>query len=184
MKKHTSCSHHAGLALILSLLLLFVMTMLAVTSFSNTHIQERISSNVRLQTMAIEAAAAGASDAIGFFLDNPGSGDDQLCGGLDHEGWTAPTAWVQSGTAGDATLKQRMYCLADVYPCEVDEVDCDVRPPRSQLFVLSRESFVSFSQLSGQTLSFARIFDSSEGIVQVTDTYFAAACCFLIPAVV
>ncbi|MCP4048224.1 MAG: hypothetical protein GY732_19790 [Gammaproteobacteria bacterium] len=143
MNSHNLSTHHTGIALLLCLLLLFVMTMLGVTSFSSSHIQERSASNARLQALAIEAAAAGASDSIRFFLDNPEAGDDQLCGGLDHEGWENPTAWIQSGMVGEANLKQRMYCLADVYPCEVDDVDCDVRPPRSQLFVLSRGEILS-----------------------------------------
>jgi len=143
MNKHTNIFQHDGLALVLILLLLFIMTMLGVTSFSNSHIQERSASNARLQALAIEAATAGASDSITFFLDNPEAGDDQLCGGLGHEGWIQPTPWVPRGTVGVASLKQRMYCLADVYPCEVDDVDCDVRPPRSQLFVLSRGEVLS-----------------------------------------
>ncbi len=129
MNDCTPFSRHAGLALVFSLILLFVMTMLGVTSFSNRHIQERNASNARLQALAIEAAAAGASDSVKFFLDNPGAGDDQFCGSPGHEGWINPTAWIQTGSVGEANLKQRMYCLADVYPCEVDDVDCDVRQP-------------------------------------------------------
>ncbi|HKX56566.1 MAG TPA: hypothetical protein VJN01_10700, partial [Xanthomonadales bacterium] len=58
-------------------------------------------------------------------------------------GWDDPTDWVEMGSDSGASLKQRLYCLADEYPCSADEIAeglCTMndRPPRSQLFVLSR----------------------------------------------
>jgi len=136
-----------GIALILSLLLLFVLVVLGVAGFSNTHIQERSAGNARLQTLAFEAASAGANNAINFFDENREAGEDELCGATDHEGWEDPTEWVDMGAIGEgadsATLRQRMYCLRDEYPCTAeDEAEgiCteEDRPPKSQLFVQSR----------------------------------------------
>jgi hypothetical protein len=136
-----------GIALILSLLLLFVMLILGIAGFSNTHIQERSAGNARLQTLAFEAASAGANNAINFFDTHRELGDDELCGATGHEGWESATDWVDMGNVGSgdntATLRQRMYCLADAYPCSVAEEDeglctSEDRPPRSQLFVQSR----------------------------------------------
>jgi hypothetical protein len=145
-----------GVALLLSLIILLVLTMLGVSAFHNSHIQERSAGNMRLQSVAFEAAAAGASNSINFFDANRELGPDQLCGSLGHEGWDAPTAWVSANAVGEATLKQRMYCLADEYPtvededdtCEEDDVEC--RPARSQLFVLSRGEVFSGGNLVAQ----------------------------------
>lgn len=136
-------ARQGGVALFLSLIMLLVLTVLGISSFQNSHMQERSAGNARLQSVAFEAAAAGASNAINFFDSNRDLGPDQLCGSLDHPGWDDPTAWVDMGNIGGAGLKQRMYCLADAYPCTVDNVDCDARPPRSQLFVLSRGEITS-----------------------------------------
>ncbi len=139
MKKSINVSRQHGVALLLGLIMLMVMTVLGISGFQNSHIQERSAGNARLQSVAFEAASAGTSNAINFFDANHDLGPDQLCGTLNHEGWDAPTDWVDMGYVGEARLKQRMYCLADSYPCTVDDgSDCDIRPPRSQLFVLSR----------------------------------------------
>jgi hypothetical protein len=144
---NTSKHRQHGVALILSLLLLFVLMILGVTGFSNTHIQERSAGNARLQTLAFEAASAGANNAINFFDANHALGADELCGATGHEGWDSATNWVDMGSIGtganSATLRQRMYCLADVYPCSADDEAAGLctsedRPPRSQLFVQSR----------------------------------------------
>lgn len=137
-----------GVALILSLLLLFVLVILGVSGFNNTHVQERGAGNARLQAVAFEAASAGANNAINFFKDLDGrpADPDQLCGSSEHLGWMdaegkpLPTAWVNLGNVGGATLQQRLYCLADEFPCSELEVGCVAgqRPPRSQLFVQSR----------------------------------------------
>ncbi|MDX1555342.1 MAG: PilX N-terminal domain-containing pilus assembly protein [Xanthomonadales bacterium] len=134
-----------GVAMLLSLLILLMLTMLGVSSFHNSHIQERSAGNMRIQTVAFEAAAAGASSAINFWDSYKASAPDEFCGTLGHEGWANPTGWVNMGTIGDATLKQRMYCLADEYP------DAEGgRPLRSQLFVLSRGEVTSGGDIVSQ----------------------------------
>jgi hypothetical protein len=150
MKQIRLHTHQSGVALIVSLLLLFVMILLGVASFSNSHVQERSANNIRLQALAFEAASAGASNAIDFvtsYADHTyvggGGPPDDLCGEYDHPGWIdadgnpVPTGWVDMGTVGNAQLHQRMYCIADEYP------DTGLRPARSQLFVHSRGSVLS-----------------------------------------
>lgn len=149
MNGHNQISPQSGFALILTLLLLFVMTLLGVSSFTNSLIQERSAANARLQTVALEAAAAGAVNAINFYDANRDSTPDLLCGATNHVGWenANPTAWVDQGQVGEAYLLQRMYCLADAYPCAESDPNCPVaRPPRSQLFVLSRGQIISGGQ--------------------------------------
>jgi hypothetical protein len=142
-------THQSGVALILALLLLFVLTLVAVASFSSSHVQERAAGNNRLQTLAYEAAAAGANNSIEFFLSNASAHAPDLdCGAADHPGWYDGSGdpimsdWIPVTYAvSDVSLNQRMYCLVDEYPCDEDEPGCDtgvIRAPRSQLFVLSR----------------------------------------------
>ena len=142
-------THQSGVALILAVLLLFLLTLVAVGSFSSSHVQERAAGNNRLQTMAYEAAAAGANNSIEFFLSNAvDEAHDLDCGGANHEGWYDGSGdpimsdWIPvTYDVTDVTLKQRMYCLVDEYPCDASEPGCDagvVRAPRSQLFILSR----------------------------------------------
>jgi len=139
-------SHHVkqrGVAILLSLLILLVLTLLGISSFHNSHIQERSAGNMRLQSVVFEAAAAGAASAINYFDSYKDIGPDELCGTLGHEGWDDPTEWIEMGTVGQASLKQRMYCLADEYPE-------GGRPARSQLFVLSRGEISSGGQVVAQ----------------------------------
>jgi hypothetical protein len=180
--KHVTINYgQSGVALVVSLILLFVMTLLAVATFSNAHIQERSANNLRLQSLAFEAASAGASSAINFlenhdaadkwpsYTDAVPSPQDWICGSLNHQGWYEKDAdgnyttgadgkrvpiasgWVYEDTStmtGSYTgtqLRQRMYCFADEYSCDLDtDIDCsaNVRPPRSQLFVQSQGRFL------------------------------------------
>jgi len=138
-------SHERGVALFLGLIMLLVLTVLGISSFQNSHMQERSAGNARLQSVAFEAAAAGATNAINFFNSQTETAPDQLCGSLGHVGWENPTDWVGQGSIGEATLRQRMYCLADEYP------DADGgRPTRSQLFVLSRGEVSTGGQVVAQ----------------------------------
>ncbi len=138
-------SRQQGVALFLGLVMLMILTVLGISSFQNSHIQERSAGNARLQSVAFEAAAAGATDALNFFDVNRDMAPDELCGSLGHEGWENPTAWVTMGSIGDATLRQRMYCLADEYPDAGGG-----RPARSQFFVLSRGEISSGGEVVAQ----------------------------------
>ncbi|WP_191621173.1 PilX N-terminal domain-containing pilus assembly protein [Marinihelvus fidelis] len=139
-----------GIVLLLGLLLLLTLTVLGISGFQNAHLQERSASNARMQSMAFEAASAGAANSRGFFQAQKAGTPDDQCGAFDHEGWDNPTDWVSMGTVGNATLKQRMYCLADAYPCGAGETCAETRPGRSQLFVLSRGEVASGGQIVAQ----------------------------------
>lgn len=150
MNRPLRAAKQRGVALFLSLIVLLMLTVLGISSFQNAHIQERSAGNARLQSLAFEAAAAGASNAINFFDAHRDLGTDQMCGETGHAGWDTPSAWVEMGPLGDASLQQRLYCLADDYPCTEDDVDCEARPPRSQLFVLSRGEVSTGGQIVAQ----------------------------------
>lgn len=153
MKTRNFRNHQRGVALMLSLVILMVLTILGVSAFHNSHMQERSAGNMRLQSEVFEAAAAGANNAIAFYDTYKDSAPDELCGTLGHDGWDSATDWVEvSGGFGNASLKQRMYCLADEYPSEgvCEEEDLDCRPARSQLFVLSRGEIFSGGNLVAQ----------------------------------
>lgn len=167
-------SKQRGVALVLALLLLFVLVTIGVAGFGNTHLQERSASNARLQAEAFKAASAGATNSINFFQDNRDRTDigipDQLCGASGHEGWydaddnPIPSDWVAVGNIGEASLQQRLYCLADFYPCTKDAVDCGVRPPRSQLFVQSRGEVTVDSKIVASRDVEVRLAKGQEGV--------------------
>ncbi|MBT8040495.1 MAG: hypothetical protein KJN78_09645 [Gammaproteobacteria bacterium] len=167
-------SRQRGVALILSLLLLFILTLVAVSSFTSSHVQERAASNNRLQTMAFEAAAAGANNAIEFFMTNvEADAPDTLCGRKDHLGWDEPTEWRYVTYDVDGVrLQQRMYCLNDEYPCGPGEVGCvtGARPPRSQLFVASRGTV---EPTLGDVVAFREV---EVRITRRNDTYLVEGC--------
>ncbi|MEE4218658.1 MAG: hypothetical protein V2I48_13675 [Xanthomonadales bacterium] len=181
-------NRQSGLALFLSLVLLFILTLVAVASFSSTNVQERAAGNIRLQTMAFEAAAAGANNAIDFFLtqaatlpenDPDPNVLDQQCGASNDTGWyddddnPVLSDWIPVTYDVDGVnLYQRMYCLVDTYPCTVGEPGCDtgvVRAPRSQLFVLSRGEVVN----NGTVVAFREV---EVRIDRRNDTWTAEGC--------
>ncbi|MFP4334756.1 MAG: PilX N-terminal domain-containing pilus assembly protein, partial [Wenzhouxiangella sp.] len=174
MKRPVHFSSQEGLALIFSLLILLVMTILAVGVMSSAKMQERMAGNARLQSLAFEAASAGVSSAIPFFLANRDDLDyviDQDCGSSNHPGWfnasddPIPTGWIEVdyAPADDddfderVILEQRMYCLNDI------ESDPDERLPRSQLFVESRGSIVIGGERVANRTIEARLDIGSDG---------------------
>lgn len=58
-----------GTALVFSLLILLIMTIIGVAAMSNTQMQERMAGNVAVQSQAFEAASAGVSDALRFGMN-------------------------------------------------------------------------------------------------------------------
>ena len=146
MKYSTQTGREAGVALVIGLLLLFILTVLGISAYNSAHVQERGAGNMKFQSMSFEAASAGASKAIAFFADYRASHgvdlEDEECGAAGHEGWEEPTPWLLTETIDGVEVSQRLYCLADQYPCVEGDPGCEegelLRPPRSQLFVLSR----------------------------------------------
>lgn len=63
---HRVHSRQAGNALVFSLLILLVMTIIGLSSMSNIQMQERMAGNVNVQSVAFEAASAGISQALEY----------------------------------------------------------------------------------------------------------------------
>lgn len=59
-----------GIALIVSLLLLLVLTMLGIASMSGVTMQERMASNANLQALAFEAASVGITETLEWGSDS------------------------------------------------------------------------------------------------------------------
>ncbi|MBS3746299.1 MAG: hypothetical protein KGY49_04550 [Wenzhouxiangellaceae bacterium] len=55
-----------GAALVISLLILLVMTILGVSALSSSHMQEKMAGNVNTQAIAFKAASSGVPNALGF----------------------------------------------------------------------------------------------------------------------
>lgn len=61
--------NQAGTALVFSLMLLLILTLLGISSMNNTLMQERMAANARSQTSLFEATSAGVSDAVNFAFE-------------------------------------------------------------------------------------------------------------------
>ena len=147
-----------GFVLVFSLLLLLTMTLVGISLMSGSQMQERMSGNARLQTIAFQAASAGSSGAIEFvesFRDATGVSVLPPCGTSGSgarqawendwaekvgESWLPrPTGWFQTtpvGVGSDVVVESRVYCL---WP----EIGGGLAQPRSQPFVESRAEVTS-----------------------------------------
>lgn len=129
MKQVFKGSRQTGVALIFSLLILITMTIIGISAMSGTNMQERMAGNAYLQAQAFEAASAGVAQSLDFKDNNFPSGSS--CNASTSDEWF--TDWKETGSVGDATLKQRMYCL----PFYTGDPATD--PPAGyELFVLNR----------------------------------------------
>lgn len=61
-----SYERERGVALVIALVLLLVLTIIGVASMNSSLMQERMAGNVNLQTLAFEAASAGIVDSLDF----------------------------------------------------------------------------------------------------------------------
>lgn len=135
----TDKTKQTGTALVFSLMLLIILTLLGISSMNNTLMQERMAANARMQTEVFEAASAGVTSSVRFVTnDSNWPADHDQCGqfgdsSIDTEFLWGPTEWkTVSDPESDITLEQRMYCLQD---------SAEPETFKSQLFVLSRGSF-------------------------------------------
>jgi hypothetical protein len=168
MKCEIKKSKQAGVALVLSLLILLVLTVIGVAAMNSTIMQERMAGNAKTQADSFEKSSEGVSRALELFYDQAGAlpvlndsvnTNDLACGQLfeqydlfdpdSAEAWSYPsgTTWHPASAADDnPKLEQRMYCCQSW--TEVELVDADgstslacVENP-SKLFVLNRATFV------------------------------------------
>lgn len=132
---------HRGVALVLALLLLLVLTIVGIATMSGVGMQERMTANAVAQARAFEAASAGVSNALAFRDAAFNAPDNNLECGLTGEGnwFWPPQEFEEVALAGewddDVRLSQRLYCLTYENP----ETGFQGR----ELFVLSRGEVLS-----------------------------------------
>lgn len=98
-----------GMALIIALLLLLVLTVLAVAGMSSVMMQERMSGNVNLQTLSFEAASAAVADSLEFGLNKDNWVEDTCSRGSAGwtGGWTGFTALDVQDLPANTTVEYR-----------------------------------------------------------------------------
>lgn len=163
----TPCSQHfqSGVALVLSLLLLLVLTIVGVAAMNSTIMQERMAGNQRMQTQVFEVASEGVSRALEYYYDNAeeldkmvGHSDGLLCGFVhsgnesteeidDQLAWRYPEDGgfdvIQTGEETGLRLEQQMYCCRSWAELPDGEGGTfDIENP-SKLFVLNRGTFLT-----------------------------------------
>lgn len=140
MSTHTAYAPQRGIALFVSLLLLFIMTIVAVSAMGSVNLQEKMSGNSRIQTKAFEAASAGVSRAIDFANDSDNWIEDD---GTSHDTCETGDDWV--GKWGDwqalgsegAAYRLRIYCIYNKQLADEGGYEENDIPMPPQLFVLS-----------------------------------------------
>ena len=157
-----------GVALVFSLLLLLVLTIIGVAAMNSTIMQERMAGNLRMQTQVFEVASEGVGRALDFYYTNTGAvndavghGDGLMCGfvhgsSFDEDGdpidnvsntlaWQFPAGegeFLTTFTDDGLRLEQQMYCCRSWSTVQIDGVEVDIENP-SKLFVLSRGTFLA-----------------------------------------
>ena len=149
-----STRYQGGVALVFSLLLLLVLTVIGVAAMNSTVMQERMAGNQRMQTETFEVASEGVSRSLEFYYDNTGNvqdivehDDGLLCGFVhrfagttvdDRLAWRFPAQGFETIYTQDGfRLDQQMYCCRNWAQVEVDGNLTWVENP-SKLFVLNR----------------------------------------------
>lgn len=135
-----------GIALIVALVLLVLLTILGVASMNSVVMQERMAGNVNLQSLAFEAASAGVSRVL-HLADSDDWPADCRRGDSDSR-WFSPASWddaefveMMSGDTGDLPdgvqvgYRQMLGCFEP----EVDPPEwADFDEVPMQLLVLNR----------------------------------------------
>jgi len=126
-------STQSGVVLVIGLLLLLIITIVAVASMSNTHMQERMAGNARTQALAFEVASAGASSSLTFFSNNRATllEASEPCSTSDNWDANAVSLTTTLNPIGfnEVSLTQQLYCLE-----RFDDLDSPLPP---HYFVLS-----------------------------------------------
>lgn len=89
---HRPASQH-GTALIISLIILLLMTLLGVTGMQTTLVQERIAGNTRDRNLAFEAAEAALRQGESYLANNAVVGPFNNANGLYQPGTAAEPVW-------------------------------------------------------------------------------------------
>ena len=151
-----------GVALVFSLLLLLVLTIIGVAAMNSTIMQERMSGNIQTQTQSFEVSSEGVGRALEYFhnnfnaVGNAGHADSNgiICGRVhgfdeDADDDDLRQAWAWPGGDNFSTiyddglrLEQQMYCCRSWAQVPIGGNQVWVENP-STLFVLSRGSFMT-----------------------------------------
>jgi len=131
-----------GVALVIALILLFMLTILGVASMSGVSMQERMAGNINLQTLAFEAASAGVATSLEFGLDNSNWPEGSTCqkgSGEWQTEWSAPISFEndQIPTGLSMEYRQRVGCFEPNPIPQHWADDPDYRVP-TQLLVLNQ----------------------------------------------
>jgi hypothetical protein len=142
MRHFNRRSTQHGTVLVIGLLLLLIITIVAVSSMSSTHMQERMAGNARTQALAFQVASAGASDSMDFYLDHRLEVPLTSC--APPELWTinlGHTATMVPPNIGPhrVRLTQQLYCLQ--------------APIRPQYFVLSTGEVLAGTGIDETTIA-------------------------------
>lgn len=133
---NSNASPQKGVALVLSLIILVVLTVLGVATMSGVNLQERMSANTKLQTYAFEAASGGIARALEFGI-NPDNWDSSNSCNRGQEwdtGWSSAFSF-QTTSGVTSSYRLRIRCLEDFEPSDIDADLFDSLPP--QLFLVS-----------------------------------------------
>ena len=142
MKQYRNPFHERGVALLISVILLLIMTIVGVALVGGSVMQERMSANQRIQTLAFEAASAGVAEALNWGLN---SDNWPLDATSCREGDRWKSDWSESREFGVASYRLRVSCREDEVFRAVqgfDEYEAEGERIPPQLFVLS-EGLVS-----------------------------------------
>ncbi|MFO7902271.1 MAG: hypothetical protein R6U98_06405 [Pirellulaceae bacterium] len=134
----TSMHKQRGTALVFSLLILLIMTIIGVAALSNTQMQEQMAGNANVQSLAFEAASAGVTEALEYGMarwDARGCNRDD--GGWNDDGYNdANPLSLDADAVQQLTIEYRLKadCLED--PGFFDAADPTFLPP-VQMYVTS-----------------------------------------------
>ncbi|MDT8410080.1 MAG: PilX N-terminal domain-containing pilus assembly protein [Wenzhouxiangellaceae bacterium] len=127
-----------GTALVFSILILLIMTIVGVAALSNTQMQERMAGNVNVQSLAFEAASAGVAEALAYGMTRwDARGCNRAEGGWSDDGYAdTQTLALEAGAAQQLTIGYQLKadCLED--PGFADASDPGFQPP-VQMYVTS-----------------------------------------------
>ena len=146
-----SHSRQRGAILIVSLILLLVMTILALTVAQTSRVQERMAGNIRDSDLSFQAAEAGLRDAENFLwrqTAQPITCGTAPCDVYQEDSFDATDLRVQDESWWDENGKE--YGVADTH-----EVTGVQRDPR---YVIEELGFTPFSLTVGKGVPSGRTF--------------------------
>ena len=141
MKSRCGSFHQQGVALLISVILLLIMTIVGVALVGGSVMQERMSANQRIQTLAFEAASAGVAEALNWGL-NSDNWPASVTSCREGDRWLSD--WSDDRPFGAAWYRLRVSCREDEVFRAVQGFEYEAAGERipPQLFVLS-EGWVS-----------------------------------------